>query len=105
LTDDELMRRSASEPALFGVLYERYELVVRRYVTRRVGAGDGEDLAAEVFARAFRSRGRYRAEYTSVLPWLMGVANNVIADHRRIERRRQLTPELSRLHQERGSLC
>jgi RNA polymerase sigma-70 factor (ECF subfamily) len=48
----------------------------------------GEDLAAEVFVRAFRARERYRAERDSALPWLLGVANHVIADHRRAERRR-----------------
>ena len=93
LSDAELMQRSGAEPALFAGLYERHQLAVRRYVMRRVGEWDADDLAAEVFARAFRSRGRYRAEYSSALPWLMGVANNVIADHRRIERRRLATLE------------
>lgn len=38
--------------------------------------------------RGFRVRGRYRAERDTALPWLLGIANNVIADHRRLERRR-----------------
>jgi RNA polymerase sigma-70 factor (ECF subfamily) len=41
-----------------------------------------------VFVRAFSARERYRAERDSALPWLLGVANHVIADHRRAERRR-----------------
>src|SRR5271154_3819748 len=88
LDDAELLQRSASEPSAFGALYERHGVAVRRYVMRRVGIYDGEDLAAEVFVRAFRSSRKYRAEYESALPWLLGVANHVIADHRRIERRR-----------------
>jgi len=87
-TDAELLAGSAQDPGLFGELYERHGLAVRRYVVRRVGIYDAEDLAAEVFTRAFRARAGYRAQYPSALPWLLGVANHVIADHRRVERRR-----------------
>lgn len=87
-SDAELLRRSCADPSVFAGLYERHGLAVRRYVVRRVGAGPAEDLAAEVFVRAFRGRDRYRAEYDSALPWLLGVAHHVIADHRRAERRR-----------------
>lgn len=90
-SDAELLARSVAEPELFANLYERHGLAVRRYVTRRVGDGHGDDLAAEVFVRAFHARGRYRAEHESALPWLLGVANNVIADHRRLEQRRLAT--------------
>jgi RNA polymerase sigma-70 factor (ECF subfamily) len=87
-SDAELLARSVAEPALFAGLYERHGLAVRRYVVRRIGDGVGDDLASEVFVRAFRARGRYRAEHGVALPWLLGIANNVIADHRRLERRR-----------------
>ena len=73
---------------MFPALYERHGLAVRRYVVRRIGDGAGDDIASEVFARAFRGRGRYRADHDAALPWLLGIANNVIADHRRLERRR-----------------
>jgi RNA polymerase sigma-70 factor (ECF subfamily) len=87
-TDAELIAGSIGEPALFAGLYERHGLAVRRYVRRRVGDAAGDDLASEVFSRAFRARGRYRAERDAALPWLLGIANHVIADHRRLERRR-----------------
>jgi RNA polymerase sigma-70 factor (ECF subfamily) len=87
-TDAELLARSVEQPARFAELYERHGLAVRRYVTRRIGNGAGDDLASEVFERAFHARGRYRAEHDAALPWLLGIANNVIADHRRLERRR-----------------
>ena len=73
---------------MFAMLYERHGLAVRRYVGRRVGDGAADDIASEVFTRAFRGRGRYRADHDAALPWLLGIANNVIADHRRVERRR-----------------
>jgi RNA polymerase sigma factor (sigma-70 family) len=88
LSDGELLARSVDEAAAFTGIYERHGLPVRRYVVRRVGEGSGDDLASEVFVRAFRGRSRYRAEYPSALPWLLGIANNVIGDHRRLERRR-----------------
>jgi RNA polymerase sigma-70 factor (ECF subfamily) len=47
-----------------------------------------EDLTAEVFVRAFRKRAVFRDDHGSALPWLLGIANNLIADHRRAERRR-----------------
>jgi RNA polymerase sigma-70 factor (ECF subfamily) len=87
-SDAELLARSVDEPALFAGLYERHGLAVRRYVKRRIGDAAGDDLASEVFVRAFRARGRYRAEREAALPWLLGIANHVIADHRRLERRR-----------------
>ena len=87
-TDADMLRRSVSEPAVFGELYERHGVAVRRYVVSRVGIYNGEDLAAEVFIRAFRGREKCRAEHGSALPWLLGVANHVISDHRRIEKRR-----------------
>jgi RNA polymerase sigma factor (sigma-70 family) len=87
-SDVELLARSVKEPAVFAGLYERHGLAVRRYVVRRIGDGAADDVASDVFARAFRARGRYRAEHDVALPWLLGIANNVIADHRRLERRR-----------------
>jgi RNA polymerase sigma factor (sigma-70 family) len=87
-SDAELLVRSVGDPPVFAALYERHGQTVRRYVARRVGSEAGEDLAAEVFVRAFRARERYRAERDSALPWLLGVANHVITGHRRSELRR-----------------
>jgi RNA polymerase sigma-70 factor (ECF subfamily) len=81
---DESLRR----PAVFSALYERHLDAVARYVARRVGVPAAEDLTAEVFVRAFRARARYRPERTTALPWLLGIASNVVADNRRAERRR-----------------
>jgi RNA polymerase sigma factor (sigma-70 family) len=87
-SDAEVLARSLVDASAFAILYERHHIAVRRYVARRVGSEVGDELASEVFIRAFRGRERCRAEHTSVLPWLLGVANHVIADHRRTEQRR-----------------
>lgn len=86
--DATLLARSATDPEAFGAIYERHGVAVRRYLIKRVGALVGEDLAAETFIRAFRSCESYQALHRSALPWLLGIANNVIGDHRRLERRR-----------------
>ena len=86
--DAAVLARSAVQPSAFAILYERHHVAVRRYVARRVGSEAGDDLASEVFTRAFRARERCRAEQATALPWLLGVANHVIADHRRAEQRR-----------------
>ena len=88
LADADWVARSRAEPTAFGALYDRHRLAVARYVARRVGLEAAEDLTAEVFVRGFRGRERCRCENGSALPWLLGVANHVIADHRRAERRR-----------------
>ena len=87
-SDAELLARSVQDASAFAALYERHGQPLRRYVVRRVGSEAGEDLAADVFVRAFRIRERYRPDRESALPWLFGVANHVIEDHRRAERRR-----------------
>ncbi len=71
LTDEELLARSVTDPTEFAVLYERHGLAVRLYVRRRVGSQNADDLAAEVFARAFVARERFRAERDNALPWLL----------------------------------
>jgi len=88
LTDAEALRRSLREPAQFAQVYERHVAAVHRYLRRRVGDDAAQDLTAETFVRAFRGRARYGVQHDTALPWLLGIASNLIGDHRRAERRR-----------------
>jgi RNA polymerase sigma factor (sigma-70 family) len=88
LSDARILSDSVSEPAMFSSLYERHLRSVASYVARRTGAELSEDLTAEVFVRAFRKRAVFRDDHGSALPWLLGIANHLIADHRRAEERR-----------------
>jgi RNA polymerase sigma factor (sigma-70 family) len=72
----------------FAAVYETHMPQVLGYLRRRVGEELAEDLTAEVFVRAFRGRAKYSAQHDSPLPWLLGIASNLIGDHRRAERRR-----------------
>jgi RNA polymerase sigma-70 factor (ECF subfamily) len=87
LSDAGVIRESLSEPARFGALVDRHHGAVHRYLHRRVGRDLADDLAAETFARAFAGRERYVAGRSSALPWLYGIATNLVRDHRRSEER------------------
>jgi RNA polymerase sigma factor (sigma-70 family) len=63
--------------------YRENLTAVVRYLRRRLGEEAAEDAAADVFVRALR----HPAQDFS-LPWLYGIATNVIAERRRAERRR-----------------
>ncbi|MEV4557854.1 sigma-70 family RNA polymerase sigma factor [Kitasatospora sp. NPDC049285] len=62
------------------MLYGEHHAAVLRYAHRRVGADSAGDLAAEVFVVAWRRWAEVPAE---PLPWLYGVARNVVANHLR----------------------
>lgn len=87
-SDAELIRRSVDEPTAFELVFQRRFDVVHNYLRRRVGADLADELAAEAFARAFSRRASFRPLHDSALPWLFGIASNLIADQRRAERRR-----------------
>jgi len=67
---------------------EAFDELVRRYQTAIItlarvltsGRADAEDLAQEVFVRAWRSIGRFRGEST-FRTWLHRVAINVVRSH------------------------
>lgn len=86
--DAAAIAESVDRPARFAAVYERHLASVAAYLTRRVGGELAEDLTAEVFVRAFRARGSYRPVHETARPWLFGIAANLVADHRRAERRR-----------------
>jgi RNA polymerase sigma-70 factor, ECF subfamily len=66
------------------VFYARHLPVVLGYLMRETGEPElAADLAAEVFASVLLAARRYRAQYPSALPWLLGVARNVLGASRR----------------------
>ena len=70
----------------FREVYRDYVGPIRAYLARRVPFGEVEDLAADVFAVAWKKR----ASVTSgeELPWLYRIASFVVANYRRKERHR-----------------
>ena len=70
----------------FAAVYDRHAEEI--FAWARVRVGDyAADLTAEVFARAWISRKRFRDEAEgSAAPWLYGIANNVLRDSLRKQR-------------------
>ncbi|MEV0145242.1 MULTISPECIES: RNA polymerase sigma factor [unclassified Nonomuraea] len=73
------------EPERFAELFDRHATVLHRYVVRRLGPDQAEDVVAETFTRAFEKRHKYAFHRSDALPWLFGIATNIIGTHRRTE--------------------
>jgi RNA polymerase sigma-70 factor (ECF subfamily) len=87
ISDDEVIAASRQSPTAFGQVFDRHWPALRRYLALRLGADLGEELAAEVFVRAFAGRHTYKDGDGDARPWLYGIAANLVRDHRRRERR------------------
>jgi DNA-directed RNA polymerase specialized sigma24 family protein len=67
-------------------LWHEWHRHVLAYALRRADPATAEDVVAETFAIAWR---RLAEMPDRPLPWLLGVARRVLANHRRGERRRR----------------
>ncbi|HEY3764549.1 MAG TPA: RNA polymerase sigma factor [Gaiellales bacterium] len=81
-SDAGVIERSLRDPQAFGELFDRHWGAVHRYCGSRAGS-DGEGLAAETFRLAFDRRATYDTERADALPWLLGLATNLIRNHLR----------------------
>lgn len=83
-SDTELLIRSRTDPAAIGALYGRHARAVHAYLARRTGRLAADDLLSEVFVAAVQARRRVRPHVSgSALPWLYGIARNVVSGHLR----------------------
>ena len=83
--DSVIISRSLTDPEQFAVLFRRYAPAIQRYVTRRIGPHAADDVVAETFLVAFRQRATFRTGTPDALPWLYGIATNVLRRHWRTE--------------------
>ena len=87
--DDVILweRSRGGDADAFTVLFERHAKAIYNYCFRRVGDwSTAEDLLSIVFLEAWRRRAK-RLPPGKVLPWLYGIATNVVRNRRRSERR------------------
>lgn len=95
-SDADLWARSRTgDRDAFGALFERHAKLIYNYCFRRVGSwATAEDLLSVVFLEAWRRREKHLPP-DKVLPWLYGIATNVVRNQQRSERR--FAAALSRL--------
>jgi RNA polymerase sigma-70 factor (ECF subfamily) len=87
--DVELWRRvQADDPDAFGVLFARHGERLHAYALRRTAdPAQAEDVTAMVFLEAWRRRADIELTRPSALPWLYGIAANVLRHGHRSRRR------------------
>jgi RNA polymerase sigma-70 factor (ECF subfamily) len=85
-TDAALIIAARETPERFGVIYDRYAAEVHQYLARRVGTALADDLTADTFVAAFAGRHRYDPSAERAIPWLLGIATNLLRRHHRTER-------------------
>jgi RNA polymerase sigma factor (sigma-70 family) len=70
----------------FTCLFERHYPDVHAYCTRRIGYSEADDVAADVFATAWRRIDDI--DWETAGPWLFGIARRLLANRWRSVRRR-----------------
>jgi RNA polymerase sigma factor (sigma-70 family) len=84
---DLLAGIAARDPDAFAALYRRHLAVLVAFLRKETGDPElAADMAAEVFAAVMVAAPRYRAERATALPWLIGIARNVVGASRRRRR-------------------
>jgi len=84
-SDERLLAGVAvRDPEAFRAFYRRHLRVVLRSLVRETHDPEvAADLAAEVFAAAMLAAARYEPRHESAVPWLLGIARNVLGTSRR----------------------
>jgi RNA polymerase sigma-70 factor (ECF subfamily) len=82
-----LDRARDGDPRAFDALYCAHRRAVVGYLRAR-GVRDADDLANEIFVRAFRNIRTVRGDAERFRSWLFGIAHNAAIDDARRRRRR-----------------
>ena len=78
----------AGDPAAFDALFDAFAGAVHRHATRWTGnPSAAEDVVSLTFLEAWRLHEKLLPEGGSVLPWLLGIATNVLRNTGRAARR------------------
>ena len=85
-------RAGRGDAAAFRSLYEEHVRVVFTYAQRRVGYHEAEDVAAEVFAAAWRTLPDYQDSGVPLGAWLLTIARNLIRSRWRRDAVLQIDP-------------
>jgi len=88
-TDAQIVSWSTiGDASAFVELTWRHGVAIHRYLSRRAGGAEADDLLGEVWVQAFRARATYDHAWPDARPWLYGIARNVLRAHWRATARR-----------------
>jgi RNA polymerase sigma factor (sigma-70 family) len=90
LSDATIIRDSVEHPEAFSEVFDRHFAAVYAFISRRAAWSDPADLAGETFRVAFEARERYDPSYATALPWLYGIARNLMRRRQTQDRHRGL---------------
>lgn len=81
-SDEELLARSGSNGAAFGLFYDRHHVALLAAIRQRVGSTEiALDLTAEIFATALERADRFEDRGPgSAKAWLFGIARFMLID-------------------------
>ncbi|MGY2873382.1 RNA polymerase sigma factor (sigma-70 family) [Marmoricola sp. URHA0025 HA25] len=77
-SDGEIIARSLRTAEHFAMVFDRHHASVHAYAARRAGPEAADDVLADVFLAAFAQRKRFDTSVGSALPWLYGIAGNLL---------------------------
>jgi RNA polymerase sigma-70 factor (ECF subfamily) len=87
--NQRLYTRQSLEAELVGLYRESYDKITR-YASVHIGSiTDAEDIAGEVFLKAWESLGTYKKRGIPMQAWLFKIAHNLVVDHLRKSSRRK----------------
>ncbi len=87
--DENLIVKAAvgGDASAFGVLYDRYQPMIYRFVAVKVGRReDAEDITHQVFMSAWQNVAGYRDLGHPFSSWLYRIARNQVIDHYRAKK-------------------
>ncbi|MGH3208288.1 MAG: RNA polymerase sigma factor [Trebonia sp.] len=85
-------RARAGDADAFRALFDSYAKAVYNHAFRLIGDWSAaEDVMAQTFLEAWRSREQIAADGGSLRPWLLGIATNLTRGYRRASRRQVAT--------------
>jgi len=87
LDDAAVVERSWTDTDAFAVIFDRHATAVHRFLARRVGRQLADDLTGQTMLVAFDRRRQFDLNQHNALPWLYGIATNLIHRHTRTEAR------------------
>ena len=85
-----VVRAQGGDADAYAALYERFAKKIHSYLRYHLANGGeaAEDLAADVFMRAWRKLGSYQSNGGTFSAWLFRIAHNRLIDHVRAQRKR-----------------